>query len=107
MPGIDLGPDIGLGSGNSGRGRREAERCPHGAYNLVVKPDLGERKELERGLDAAEACGYPNLLLRYFSLGSIAWELARNANSQASLKPCPIRLKTHPETMPHRVNRSW
>ena len=110
MPGIDLGSDIELGSGSSGKGHREAGPCPPGAYNLVVKSDLGEGKEPERSSDAAEACGCLNLLLRYFSLGSSigsAWKLARNANSQAPLKPCPIGLKTHPETMPHRVNRSW
>ena len=64
MPGIDLGSDIELGSGSSGKGHREAGPCPPGAYNLVVKSDLGEGKEPERSSDAAEACGCLNLLLR-------------------------------------------
>lgn len=96
MPGLDLGSDAELGSGSGGKGPRKAGPCPRGAYNLVASPDLGEGKGPERSSDAAEACGYLDLLLRYFSLGSsisIAWELARNANSQAPLKPCPIGFK--------------
>lgn len=96
MPGIDLGSDAELGSGSRGKGPRKAGPCLHGAYNLAASPDLGEGKGLERSSDAAEACGYLDLLLRYFSLGSsisITWELARNANSQVPLKPCPIGFK--------------
>lgn len=90
MPGIDLGSDAELGSGSRGKGPRRAGPCLRGAYNLAASPDLGEGKGLERSSDAAEACGYLDLLLRYFSLGSsisIAWELARNAT----------------ETMPYRL----